>query len=365
MRCTAQFLIIAAAASSVLAGPRAGDGPPVKAPQKVVIPFDFESKFDGGRYGRVIGEMIWKKLEKQGGFVLPETMDDVRAVCERKKAFPTPNTPLTRVKVLVKEDQAGDIGIWGKVERVAGFDTDVYDLWISVADFSVQPPRLLYEKKKVRTKTVSEIPHVYIKEALDRLYDRKPAEVKVDPQFDVRWTKAPNLVKGTFENGRAAPEGWDPLPRHVTWLKDASGPSLNRYIRFTIPPDVAESTGVLYYSAYFPVEAGATYRFQCRWRTTGPAVKVFVKCYAELQTEFRDSRGAGRTERREVYRSQQNLAGPANTWNTHTEDFTPTHSRYIPRWGRVMLYGYYPAGKVDWDDVIVKQVAPAPSELRK
>jgi len=29
---------------------------------KVVIPFDFQSQFDNGRYGQMVGEMIWKKL---------------------------------------------------------------------------------------------------------------------------------------------------------------------------------------------------------------------------------------------------------------------------------------------------------------
>ena len=33
------------------------------APSRVVIPFDFESKFDDGRYGQMVGDLIWKKLE--------------------------------------------------------------------------------------------------------------------------------------------------------------------------------------------------------------------------------------------------------------------------------------------------------------
>ena len=39
----------------------------------MVIPFDFESKFDNGRYGQMIGDMLWKKLQNQGGFIIPET----------------------------------------------------------------------------------------------------------------------------------------------------------------------------------------------------------------------------------------------------------------------------------------------------
>ena len=60
-----------------------------------------------------------------------------------------------------------------------------------------------------------------------------------------------------------------------------------------------------------------------------------------------------RAQLREVYRSQQNLKGPKNVWNTQTEDFTPGHTKYTPRWGRVMLYGYLGAGVVEFDDVVV------------
>ncbi|MEO8498294.1 MAG: hypothetical protein ABI614_24795, partial [Planctomycetota bacterium] len=41
-------------------------------------------------------------------------------------------------------------------------------------------------------------------------------------------------------------------------------------------------------------------------------------------------------------------------------DFTPQHTQFSPKWGRVMLYAYYPAGTVDWDDVIVKQIKSPP-----
>jgi hypothetical protein len=175
-------------------------------------------------------------------------------------------------------------------------------------------------------------------------------------------------VKGDFEQGRGAPAGWDPLPHDVTWAAEkAEGgkpAAKNRVIRFTMDEEVAGNSGALYYSDYFPVEEGATYRFQCRWKTTGSAAKVFIKGYDELPTEFQTgakNEASTVTERREVYRSQQNLMGPLNVWNVHSEDFTPRHTQYTPRWGRVMLYAYWPAGTVEWDDVVVKQVAPAPA----
>ncbi|MHB1556140.1 MAG: hypothetical protein ACYC61_01540 [Isosphaeraceae bacterium] len=339
------------------------------ASRRVVIPFDFESKFDDGEYGRTIGDMFWAKLHRQGGFILPESMQDVRDWCQRSRMLPGPETSLARMREVVAREQAGDIGIWGKVERVAGFESDVYDLWITVADFSVDPPRMIYQKK-ARTKTVSEIPHVYVAEALDALYGRsKPAAVPPDPALAARWKKFPSLVPGDFEQGGTTPTGWGPLPHDVTWVteKGDGGKSRNRVIRFTLNEDVAGSTGVLYYSDYFPVEAGATYRFQCRWKTSGSAAKVFIKCYDELPTDFRDGSGgkASRNERREVYRSQQNLEGGPGAWNVHTEDFKPAHPRFTPRWGRVMLYAYWPAGTVEWDDIAVKRIAPAPGSKGK
>jgi hypothetical protein len=342
-------------------------GPETKAParQRVVIPFDFESKFDDGQYGRKMSDMIWKKLERQGGFILPESMLDVRDWCRRNRLMPGPDTPLAKLKVAVRKGQGGDIGIWGKVERVAGRSTDVYDLWIYVADFSVEPTRMLYEKK-VRSKTVDEIPHTYIKEALASLVPGKPASLPAsDPLIRKRWETGPNLVRGDFQRGRTVPLGWDPLPKYVRWVSETGGKDGNRIVRFSFPREVAATTGVLYYSGYFPIEEGARYRFQCRWRSTGSAAKVFIKCYDEIPNKYSAPGASSGTTRREVYRSQQNLKGPANQWNTHTEDFTPKHTKYTPRWGRVMLYGYWPAGTVEWDDIIVKQIVPPRAGIPK
>jgi hypothetical protein len=326
--------------------------------QRVVIPFDFESRFDNGRYGQIIGEMIWKKLERDGGFVIPESMLDVRAWCQRQKTVPNHETSLETMRRIVDGQFGGEIGIWGQVERVAGLQTDVYDLWIFVADFSPDPPKLIYQTK-ARTRTVSEIPHVYVKAALDQLYGRQPeATQPPEPDRERLWQAAPNLVQGDFQHGTPHPRGWDALPAHVRFASesDSEAPA-NRFIRFSLSEEVAATTGVLYYSEFFPIEPGATYRFQCRFRTTGSAAKVFVKCYDEFPSLASGESGSS-TQRREVYRSQQNLKGSAGAWNTHIEDFTPKHSQYRPRWGRVMLYAYWPAGAVDWDDIVLKRISP-------
>ncbi len=94
---------------------------PSEDPRKFVIPFDFVSQFDGGRYGQMVGEMIWKKLQREGGFLLPGSMLEVRDFCELNNIRLTPDTPLEEVGRVVRELFHGHIAIWGSVERAPGY----------------------------------------------------------------------------------------------------------------------------------------------------------------------------------------------------------------------------------------------------
>ncbi len=384
-----QFPFLALAAFLISSAPI----PVAATEQKVVIPFDFVSKFDDGRYGQIVGDMIWKKLDRQGGFIVPETMLDVRDFCSSNNLRPSPKLSMEKMKKIVRDDFDAHIGIWGSVEKVPGHDWDVYDLVIKCVDFSAKPqPKIVYQCN-ARTNTVSEIPHLYVKKMLDALYDRKPGgPPPVNRLAEENWMKNPNLVVGDFQCGTAGvPNGWDAfweagevnqrehLGQTIQWISEDGNPK-NRVIRFTFDKQLGDTTGVAYYSEFFPVEENAKYRFQCRWRTNGPAAKVFIKCYDAVGTKYRrgtepqpaGARGTGKgyipelSQIREVYRSQQNLKGPKNTWNTQTEDFTAKHTKYTPRWGRVMLYAYLDAGVVEFDDVVVKQIEPAsPGERDK
>ncbi len=348
--------------------------------RKVVIPFDFESKFDEGRYGQMVGDMIWKKLQREGEFIVPETMLDVRDTCAANNVQPTPQTSLEEMKKIVQDNFGGQIAIWGSVERVPGHEWEIYDVVVKCVDFSESPkPKVIYEAS-ARTNSVSEIPHLYVKNMLDKLYGREPGKPRApDPLVEKNWQENPNLIVGDFEEGvRGAPKGWDdrggqqrePLGNLVKWIPEAGNPK-NHVIRFTFPASVGDSEGVMYYSKFFPVEENATYRFQCRYRSNGPNVKVFIKCCDTVDTTYREGKpptyvpgGSNKYipeigQMREVYRSQQNLKGPANQWNTQTEDFTPKHTKYTPRFGRVMLYAYLGAGVVEFDDVVVKMIIPA------
>ncbi|MFH1921376.1 MAG: SHD1 domain-containing protein [Planctomycetota bacterium] len=359
--------------------------------QKVVIPFDFVSKFDNGRYGQMVGDMVWKKLEREGGFIIPDTMLDVRDLSAANNRKITPDSPLAEVAEVVRKDFDADVAIWGSVERAPGAEWEIYDLVIKCVDFSAGPePKIVYEVS-ARTNSVSEIPHLYVKQMLDKLYDRKPGgPPPIDQLAEENWKSNANLVEGAdFEQGSAGvPRGWDkgweggfvdqyePLGNVVKWIAE-TGNTANRVIRFTMDQGLADSTGVPYYSKAFPIEDGAKYRFQCRWRSNGPTVKVFIKCYDEMGSRYAPGSGAAGSgarrgsyvpesaQLRECYRSQQNLSGPIrqDTWNTHTQDFTPKHTKYTPRWGKVELYAYHPAGVVEFDDVVLKQIVPAsPSE---
>jgi len=356
--------------------------------QKVVIPFPLISKFDQGRYGQMVADMVWKKLSRDKGFLIPDSPDDAKDLCATNGIKLGPDTPLPEVEEAVRKTFDAQIGIWGSVELAPGAENEIYDLSLRCVDFSTPgEPKVIYEKIGVRTNSVSEIPHLYVKEMLDKLYQRAaPAPRGVDPGAEARWKKGKNLVVGgDFEqSSRGVPKGWEPragqqreplgnLVRVVT----EGGNESNHVIRFTIPRAVAEAEGVMYYSLPIPIREGATYRFQCRWRSTSPSPKVFIKCYDEMPSDYKGAKKAADEsdtssgtqksgmDRREVYRSQQNLYGKPNQWNTQTQDFTPKHTKYSPKFARVMLYGYLTEGVIDWDDVVIKEISPPPADFDK
>jgi hypothetical protein len=178
--------------------------------RKVVVPFDFESQFDDGRYGRMVADGIWKKLDREGRFLIPGSMLDVRDLCTANNRKLTPETPLEEVAQIVRGDFDADVGIWGSVERAPGAEWEIYDLVIKCVDFSGQEPKVIYEVS-ARTKSVSEIPHLYVKEMIDELCGREPGGPPPVDQFaEENWKNNPNLVAGgDFQKGSGGvPVGW-------------------------------------------------------------------------------------------------------------------------------------------------------------
>lgn len=158
-------------------------------------------------------------------------------------------------------------------------------------------------------------------------------------------------------SARSGGQEREPVGNMVQWIEEPGNP------------------GCMYYSKPFPVEEGATYRFQIRVKSFEPKPIVFIKCSDVFDTDFHPTPEGfqegyadkfGR-QTREVYRSQHMLFHyPKNEWTTHMQDFTPRHTKYSPKFGRVMLYAYWFAGKVWFDDVVIKKIAdPDPEELKK
>ncbi|MGA7497093.1 MAG: hypothetical protein WBX00_10230 [Isosphaeraceae bacterium] len=97
---TRLMIALAAAFTALLAAAAVAQPPASDPPKKVVIPFDFESKFDNGEYGQTIGDMLWAKLHRQKGFVIPESMQD------RPRLVPAnPRDPWARDDA--REDEGG------------------------------------------------------------------------------------------------------------------------------------------------------------------------------------------------------------------------------------------------------------------
>ena len=184
--------------------------------------------------------------------------------------------------------------------------------------------------------------------------------LRADPEIDRRWREAPNLVKNPgFEQRSAAGNGpvhWQPIEKTMAWTANPEGPG--KVVRFEMDEALAGGYGLDFYSDWIPIEAGATYRFSCRYRSLAPTAKIFLKGYHWFETTA-DGYPA---QYRETYRRQVHPSGPAGRWNTVTADFIPESTRpeQTPTVLKVDLYAYWPAGVIFWDDVVLKKVRDAP-----
>lgn len=204
--------------------------------------------------------------------------------------------------------------------------------------------------------------------SVDHWLDRESAEK--------RWKTAKNLViNGDFEAGQLTPTAWQPLKKHMSWVKDPDGKS-GRVVKFDMPRDVAATYGMLLYSRPIKIETGATYRIRWRFKTMAPAVKLFIKGYGTFTKEF-----GFEGQDREVWRSRKDPQfGPRvkneykrGEWTEYGHDFVPfagktdaRTGRFLrypkqPKFLRLMLYAYWPKGVVYWDDIVVKKIKDAPT----
>ena len=385
------IVVLAAGSLGLATLPAAEPEPATDAAPVVVVPFDLQSRFDDGHYGRKVGRLLLARLEKRGGVVLPEAMLSVRDTCRRIGFEPGPDTPLEKVGSVVREQFGARVAVWGGIERIEGHARDVYDLKLRAADFGeLGQPRML-ASLDVRTRAVSEIPHRHVPAMLDRLYasellDGATIAAEADggesgssrsnqarePTVEVVFASDFERAESSDSNGgvaRRVPTGWEslggpqnrPLGDEVRWIDEAGGDG-NRVLRLQFDRATGNSTGVMYYNRPFPVEEGATYRVRFRWRTGGPRPIILIKGYATVSGAKQITQtgtpppNENRPNLREVYRSQHRLSGESGTWHQYTAQFSPRHSRYEPFTARVMLYAYQGAGWVEFDDIVVERL---------
>jgi len=334
------------------------------ASKPILVVLDFDSAFDKGDVGRFVAGNFRAKITRYKLFQTVEDMD--REDYERQAKF------AARFGLSAKDALAfatkwlqADMVMWGKVEPAGG---EQLRITTKVADRELGAEKLKYEGSIV-------VPNKYalqvgVFKQLGELAGREdPRYAALPPDAEERWAKAPNLIKGEgFETGKDHPDGWEPFGvdwqmKEVHWEKNPDGDG--KCIVMRMSEGVAAMEGDYYFSDFFDIEPGATYRIRFRVKTLAPTCKIFVKYYAWLHT-VTEPEG----QWREVGRTQINCRTKQGQWVSDQRECHPqayvtrAQKVYTPKKCRIGLYAYWPAGVAYWDDVVFKKLADAPKDLK-
>ena len=338
----------------------AADPPKEDLSKRVIAVLDFESAFDGGKLGKFTANNFRAKIARYKLFVSIEDVD--REEYEKLAGFTARYDMKPRdALAFAKKWLQADFVMWGKVEQAGGealrISTKVYDQRLGP-----DKPRFV-RSAEVASKYAIQ---VGVFNLLGELTGRRDPRYKpLPPDAEDRWKTGPSLVRGDFETGTSHPDGWEPFGvdwqmRQAHWESHPDGPG--KCIVFRMSKGVAGMEGVAYYTKFFDITPGATYRLQVHVKSLAPTVKIFVKYYAWLHTP-----GEPEGQWREVGRSPLNCKGPKGQWGVHRRDCHPkvylTRAKrtYTPKKCRIGLYAYWPAGVVYFDDLVFKQIADAPT----
>ena len=334
------------------------------ASKPILVVLDFESAFDKGDVGRFVAGNFRAKITR---YKLFQTVEDMDREDYEKQAKFTARFDLSAKDMLAFATKwlQADLVMWGKVEEAGG---EQLRITTKVADRELGADKLKYENSIV-------VPNKYalqvgVFKQLGEMTGREdPRYAALPPDAEERWKKAPNLIQGEgFETGKDHPDGWEPFGvdwqmKEVHWEKnpDADG----KCIVMRMSGGVAAMEGDYYFSEFFDIEPGATYRIRFRVKTLAPTCKIFVKYYAWLHT-VTEPEG----QWREVGRTQINCHTERGKWvadqrECHPQKYiTRAQKEYVPKKCRIGLYAYWPAGVVYWDDVVFKKIADAPKDVK-
>ncbi len=346
-------LATAALATAAPAAPAAGPpGSPGKAEGVAVLPLRVTSEEAG--LGRKVAFMLRAKAKRLGAVVYDShSVQDLLA--GRTVSLQTPPADLAR---LARRPFGADVAIVGHVAGTGPYQVQL----LAVYTAEDGPPGVF--RKRYTAANHHLVPVEMAKAVYDILGLPCPEDplrmLREDPAIARRWKTAPNLVKNPgFEAaapGGKGPAHWQDLEPQMAWTAHPDGPG--KVLKFDMDKATAATYGLDFTSDWIPIQAGATYRFACRYKTLGPTPKIFLKGYHPFPA--RDGYPA---QRRETYRRQVHPKGEKGTWHTVTADFVPqaTTPEHTPRFLKVDLYAYWPKGVIYWDDVVLKQVRDAPT----
>jgi len=350
---------------------KAAEKPTTQAPAKVgsIVVFPITSQEEG--LGKQVGEMLRAKAKRLGATTFdPSSVTDALA-----GETVTPDTPPAKLAALVKDKFQAEVGVTGHVKGQSPGPYEVRLVAVYPADKG--PPRVI---ENLYACDYHQIIPLEMARAVRDLLGLPPAADPnaLDPDAEKRWKDGPNLVRNPgFEVPNAdktGPADWQDVGKIktggvVSWVPNPDGPG--KVVKFDLDEDTAENYGVAWYGDWIALEAGATYRFSCRYKSMGPTPKIFLKGYHAF-----DATDLSPAQRREVYRRQVHPGGPGGQWNTVVADFVPSvfNKGQVPTFLKVDLYAYYPAGIIYWDDIVLKKVrdvdptaviAPPPSPEAK
>ena len=318
----------------------------------VIVVFDFDSAYDGGRVGKFVASNLSAKLDRTGKCILVDRGDFDEAVRQAKFAAGYEDNPADIVKFAAEKLGATHV-IWGKVEQAGEEGLKVSTRAASSEDLG----RELILDASMTVKNQREV-QLATNEAVRLFFNIEKPAPEIGPAEEKAWQTGPNLVKNPgFEDGKDHPDSWDPFGKDdqhdcVKWGDSPEGKG--KCIQFDIPENIAATYGAAYYSDPISVKDGTVYRVSVRVRSDGPSVKVFLKHYRLFPAGPGEKEG----QWRETRRAQLNCSGGRKgEWQTYTMDFHPHRGdKYDPEVTKVELYAYWPKGVVYFDDVVLKKL---------
>ena len=374
-------LLLALVAATGMAAPKAQAAEAkAQAESVVLIIFPFASPGDDGKYGRQFAEALRLRGQRLG-FVTVDWLSLKDAM--GGEAMPGLDSKPADVARILKERLGATLGVWGEV-RPEG-------------EGVVLEARGLDLRRDTDKLTVSKTCRAAEKQFVNPLEDQlllelsgkaKKPVAEAHPEEDAKVpTIGPELVRnGGFELGDKSPDGWQKVDGLTTFWVAGQGPA-GKCIKIdtdiyetqwndwkkkqkegapaAMAPEKIQPTGdrydtvggnygVAYFSDPIPVKPGKTYKVSIAFRGLTADIffpKLFIRGWADLHGE-----------KRSVYDAY--LALRCQTQGKEWEENVrlikiPEDTKAPVEFVRLMIYAYWPPGTYYFDNVSMKEAAPA------